>query len=222
MTLEMLLVGGAAAILGLAFCFAGYPLFLILLPLWGFLTGFIASAGGVSESLGGGFLATGTGVVVGVGVGILMAVLAYAFWWAAILILGLSVGYLLGAGLVEALGLGPGLLTFAVGAAGAAILAIVFFVIRLPRLAAIVVTAGGGAAMAVAGALVAFGAIPLDDFATGPVRVLSTAGPLAILAAVVLAVVGIGAQLQLSGRSDVVIWRGALGAGDEEGSIEAS
>lgn len=215
MTLDVLFVGGAAILVGLAFCAAGYPLFLVLLPIWAFLTGFLGAAGATSTALGGGFLATTTGIAVGLGAGVIFAVLAYAFWWAGVLLLGISLGYLLGAGLVDAIGIGPGVISFVVGAIGAVILGVAFFMLHMPRLLVIVATAVGGAAMAVGGALLLLNQVPLDDFATGPIRAISDGGPIAMISAVALAIVGIVAQLRLSAGTEVQIWRGAVAASDE-------
>ena len=54
-----------AALLGAAFLLAGYRFFLVMLPIWGFFGGFWIGAYAISLILGGGFLATTTGLVVG-------------------------------------------------------------------------------------------------------------------------------------------------------------
>ena len=65
---------------GLALCFAGYRLFLVLLPIWGFFFGLALGAQTVQAIFGEAFLATITSWVVGFIVGGVFAVLAYLFY----------------------------------------------------------------------------------------------------------------------------------------------
>jgi hypothetical protein len=211
MTLEVFLVGGAAVLIGLAFTAAGFPLFLGLLPIWAFLSGFLAGASGVVNAMGEGFLASALGIGVGIFVGALVAVVALAFWWAGIIVLGITLGYALGAGVMDALGFGPGLITLVVSMTTAAVLGVAFFVLRMPRVFVIVLTAIGGAAMTVAGAMLLLDQVELARFAQGPLAVLRTAGPVAIIAAIALAVVGIIVQMRLAVNTEVRLWRDATG-----------
>ncbi|MGD9093119.1 MAG: hypothetical protein PVF74_09725, partial [Anaerolineales bacterium] len=68
------------ALLGLAVCFFGYRLFLVMLPIWGFFAGLWLGAATVMWLFGEGFLATVTGLVVGFVVGLVLAVLSYLFY----------------------------------------------------------------------------------------------------------------------------------------------
>jgi hypothetical protein len=211
MTLEVFLVGGAAILIGLAFTAAGFPLFLGLLPIWAFLSGFIAGASAIANLDMGPFLTGALGIGVGIFVGALVAVVALAFWWAGIIVLGISLGYALGAGVMDALGFGPGLITLVVSMTTAAILGVAFFVLRMPRVIVIVLTAIGGAAMTVAGAMLLLNQVELARFAAGPLAVIRTAGPVAIIAAIVLAVVGIIVQMRLAVNTEVRLWRDVTG-----------
>ena len=60
-----------AVLLGVAFCFAGYRFFLVMLPIWGFFAGFWLGAQTTVLLFGDGFLATTTGWVVGFVAGII-------------------------------------------------------------------------------------------------------------------------------------------------------
>lgn len=216
MTLEVFLVGGAALLIGLAFNMAGFPLFLGLLPIWAFLAGFVAGAGGVQQAMGDGFLVTATSIGVGVFVGALVAVVALAFWWAGIIVLGITLGYMLGAGVMEALGISAGLIHLVVAMTTAALMGVAFFVLRMPRIVVIALTAVGGASMAVAGALLLLDQVELAAFVAGPLAIVRVSGPLAIGGAIALAVAGIVVQSRLSVNSEVRLWRSATGdtAGD--------
>ena len=211
MTLEVFLIGGAAILIGLAFTAAGFPLFLGLLPILAFLTGFIAGSSAVVNAMGGPFLSGALGIGVGIFVGALVAVVSLAFWWAGIIVLGISLGYALGSGVMDALGFGPGLITLVVSMTTAAVLGVAFFVLRMPRVIVIVLTAIGGAAMAVAGALILLNQVELVRLAAGPIAVVRTAGPVAIIAAIALAIVGIIVQMRLSVNTETRLWRDATG-----------
>jgi hypothetical protein len=212
MTLEVFLIGGAAVLIGLAFTAAGFPLFLGLLPIWAFLTGFLAGASAVVNlDPGTSLISSAVGIGVGIFVGALVAVVSLAFWWAGIIVLGITLGYSLGAGVMDALGFGPGLITLVVSMTTAAIVGVAFFVLRMPRVFVIVLTAIGGAALTVAGAMLLLDQVELARFAAGPIGVLRTAGPVAIIAAIALAVVGIIIQMRLAVNTEVRLWRDATG-----------
>src|SRR5262245_49383593 len=103
-TLDGLLIGLLALAIGLAFCFWGFRLFLILLPIWGFVVGFLLGANLIAQLFGGvdpGLFATITGWVVGILLGLLFAVLSYLYYWVAIILLGGALGYQLTLGVFE-------------------------------------------------------------------------------------------------------------------------
>src|SRR5512138_3311751 len=98
-----MMCGGMIALLfGLALCFAGYRLFLVLLPIWGFFFGFGFGAQTVQALFGDAFLATITSWVVGFIVAAVFAVLAYLFYLAAVALLSFSLGYGAAIGLLTA------------------------------------------------------------------------------------------------------------------------
>ncbi len=98
--------GGMIALLfGLVLAFAGYRLFLVLLPIWGFFFGFALGAQSIQALFGEAFLATITSWAVGFIVAVMFAVLAYLFYIAAVAIVSFSLGYSAAIGLLTALGL---------------------------------------------------------------------------------------------------------------------
>src|SRR5215204_2217083 len=101
MTLEGLIVGLFAILIGAAFCFAGFKWFLILLPIWGFLAGFVFGSNLVFHIFGAdhGFFESALAIVVGLIAGVAFAVLSYLYYYFAVILLGASLGYLLGVGL---------------------------------------------------------------------------------------------------------------------------
>lgn len=146
---------------GAVLCAAGFRLFVILLPVFGFFAGFMITVQGIHQLFGGGFLATTSSWVFGFFIGLVFAVAAYFFYYAAIAILALTAGYELGVGLMTGLGVSSGFLQFIVGAvvALAFVAAVLFF--NLPKVFIVVLTSLVGAGMILSGILVALGRIPL-------------------------------------------------------------
>jgi hypothetical protein len=169
MTIEGILLGLFALAIGAAFCFWGLRFFLILLPIWGFFAGFLFGAGGVAYLLGEGFLATVLGLVVGFVVGIVFAILSYLYYYVAVVLLGASVGYALGLGLMHWLNNGGGLLAFSVALVGAIIVAGLVVILRVPKYLIVVLTALGGGLAMVYGVALIFNVIPVKDADGGDV-----------------------------------------------------
>jgi hypothetical protein len=114
MLLSTLTYAAFAAALGAALWFAGYRIFLVLLPIFGFFAGFWLGAEAVSLIFGTGFLATTTSWVVGAVVGLIAAVLSYLFFTLGIAIVAAAIGAALGAGFMSALGFESGFLAIIV------------------------------------------------------------------------------------------------------------
>src|SRR5512139_3271384 len=91
---------------GTALAFAGYRLFIFLLPIWGFFFGLGLGAQAVQAVLPGtGFMADVTSWVVGFVVGLLFAGLSYLFYAFAVAMIGGSLGYAVAVGLLTWIGL---------------------------------------------------------------------------------------------------------------------
>ncbi len=196
MTLETLVVGLVALLIGAGLVVAGYRFFLILLPIFGFVAGFYVGSAAVTALFGDGFLSTVTGWVVGLVGGVAFGLLAYFFFIIDVIILCGAVGAALGAALMNAIGLGGGILEFIVAAGAAIVLAIAGVLLAVPKYLVIVLTAVIGAATAVAGVLLIFGTIKLSDLEQGPVDAIVKQSTLWILVFVVVAIAGILAQVR--------------------------
>jgi Domain of unknown function (DUF4203) len=189
------LIGLLILVVGATFCFAGYRFFRILIAMWGFFAGFNLGASGMVALFGQTFLGTVTGWVLGIVVGVVIAVLAYFLYYVAIVLLGASVGYAIGSGLIGAIGLNnPGFLAVIVGVVLAVILAIMILVLNLPKLLIMVFTAIGGAATIVTGFLLLFGQIHTAALQYGFAAAAIRASWIWSLVVIVLAVVGFLAQ----------------------------
>lgn len=167
MSIETLAIGMLAIIIGMAFLFEGFPFFLLILPIWAFFAGLVAGAGAVTALFGDGFLSTVLGWAVGFGLGLVFAVLSYLFYWVAVVLVGASIGYMIGTGAMAALGVDFNLLVIAVGVVVGAALAVVTIILGVPKYLIVVLTALGGATAILSGVFLIFGLVDLDGFRFG-------------------------------------------------------
>jgi hypothetical protein len=195
MTLETLVVAIVALLIGAGLIFAGYRFFLILLPFFGFVAGFYVGSAAVTAIFGNGFLSDVTGWIVGFIAGVAFFALAYFFFIIGVIVLAASVGASIGAAVMNALGIG-GILEILVAAAAAIVLAGAAIVLAAPKYLVIALTAIIGAATLLAGVLLLIGGIKLPDLQQGPVDAIVKEGTIWVIAFVVLAAVGIVAQLR--------------------------
>jgi hypothetical protein len=161
------LVGLVALLIGAGVCFFGLRVWFVMLPIWGFFAGFFVGATAITAIFGDGFLSTVTGWVVGAVVGIGFALLAYLFWYAGAIIAAGSVGATAGSGLMQALGADADWLLFTVALIGAIVFAAAAFLLAIPIWTVVIGTAFGGATAAVAGAMLVFNQIDLDELRYG-------------------------------------------------------
>lgn len=171
--MESILVGLIAIAIGAVVGAYGARGFFLLLPLWGFLTGFHVGAQAVAWLFGEALLATVTGWIAGLGVGVVLALVAGLVWWGAIVVLAGLVGFQVGSGLLVAIGLDPGLLTFGAGIALGVLLALAAILLDAPTLLVAAFTAFGGAAYTVAGAYVMLKVIAIDELRDGAIGALA-------------------------------------------------
>jgi hypothetical protein len=191
MDLQTLIIGLGALVVGALLCFFGYRLFRVLVALWGFFIGFLIGAQVVASLLHSNFLTTPLAWVAGLVLGLILAVLGYALYAAAVTILGASVGYLIGAGLVTALGYGnQGIVVIGAGLALAILFGMLILLLDLVRLLVIANTALGGAGTIVTGILLLFGIVKLDFLRSGVIGAFITDSPGWVLLWLALAVGG--------------------------------
>ena len=187
-----------ALFLGLIICFAGYRLFLTLLPIWGFFVGFALGAQTLQLLFGAGFLATVTGWVVGFVVGALFAVLSYLFYAFAVAVIAGSLGYGLGVGFMGLIGVDWNWLVWLVWIALAVVMIIVTFYFDLQKYVIIIATAVGGAGMIVITLMFGYVGMTLAKFFENPIRFALNDSPLWTIFFLVMAGLGIAAQIYSS------------------------
>jgi uncharacterized protein DUF4203 len=209
MTFQDFLIGALILLAGAAFCFVGYRFFRILIAIWGFFAGFNLGAELMNALFNNAFLGTTTGIILGLVIGVVFAVLAYFFYYIAVVLLGASVGYELGSGFIALFGLNnPGFVSVIVGVVVAVVFALVILVLNLPKLLIMVFTAIGGAVAMVAGVLILFGKLHYVSLQYGygvAVANLRTEWFWSIVA-IALAVVGFVVQWRMNQEYEMEVW----------------
>jgi uncharacterized protein DUF4203 len=189
-----LVIGGMIALLfGMTLLVAGYRFLWVLLPVLGFFFGFGLGAQTVQALFGDAFLATVTSWVVGFCVAVIFAMLSYLFYFMAVALIGGALGYAVGVGLLQAIGLNFGFLVWLVGIVlGIAVAAAVLY-FNVQKWVVIAATAILGAGVIIGTFLFLFGGLPSTQVAADPVRAVmqqSAFWTITFLALVILGVVG--------------------------------
>lgn len=161
--LSVIIAGLFALLIGASFCFLGYRLFLVLLPILGFFAGFWLGAEAITLLFGTGFLATTTGIIAGIIFGLILAILSYFFYYAGVLIIAAIIGYALGSGLMMAIGFDAGFISALVGIITAVVVAGVTILFNLQKYVIIFLTSLGGANGILYGVLLLLGRVSLDS-----------------------------------------------------------
>lgn len=205
MAFQTLCVGILALFLGLAMLFAGYRLFLVLLPIWGFFAGFFIGASAMAWLVGDSLLGTVAGWGVGFILGLILAILSYLFYLAGVAILAGSIGYALGSGLVFLLSDNLTVLAFTVGMIVAVIVAVVTLAFNVQKWVIIGLTALGGATALFLSAMLLFNRIELTQLGTNPVRAVLNDSPFWFILWLVIAAAGFAAQLNSTRDFEYVV-----------------
>jgi Domain of unknown function (DUF4203) len=198
-----LAVGGMIALFfGTVLLFAGYRFFIFLLPIFGFFWGFALGAQSTQALFGDAFLSTVTSWVFGFFLALVCALAAYLFYFAAVALIGGALGYALGVGLLEAIGLNFGLIVWSVGIVVGIIFAVGVLVLNIQKWVIIAATSILGAGVIIATFLFLFGG-PLPQLVQNPVHVALQASPWWTITFIVLALVGIVGQYVSTRRVEI-------------------
>jgi hypothetical protein len=202
MTFQLICTAILALVIGVLALVAGYRLFLLLLPIWGFFAGFAMGTHAMTLIFGTGFLSTVTSWIVGFVAGLIFAVLSYLIYLVGVALLSAAFGYFLGAGLML-LFLEPGLIVTLVGLAGAVIMAFVVLAFNIQKPVLEFITSFAGATAVLTGVLLLFGRIPLEMLGDNPVRAVLDDSIFWLIVWLVLGFVGLGIQIA-SNRTYVI------------------
>jgi len=207
MSIEGILIGLLAIGVGLAWAFYGLKLFTILLPLWAFFFGLVMGAQWGQDVFGQGFFTTVLSWIIGLVVGIVLAAISFFWYYAAIVILGGAVGYALGVGFFDWLGLGTGVIAVIVGLILGAIFAIGTFILGVPVILVMVFSAFSGAVAVVNGVFIFLGQVKVEDLGWGIFGSLLHNGALGVIVAIVLGAAALYWQIRDVGGSITSIER---------------
>ena len=191
-----IIVGLLAVAAGLMFCFRGYLLMRIVIPVWGFFVGFALGGAIISAITDSAFLGTVLGWIIGVVIGVVFAFIAYTYYAVAVVLTMGTVGYLLGSTLMVALDIRWNWLVIAVGVVVGFVLALGAVLIDLPTVVLTVVTALSGATAAIGGVMLIVNRLDLADLGDDAITSQINASWGWWLAYLVLALAGVFAQVQ--------------------------
>ena len=189
-----ILLGILAILAGGVMLFAGQFVLRLVLPIWGFFAGFAFGAGLFAELADERFLGTALGWVSGLVFGVILALLAYFFYAVAVVLAMGAFGYVIGAGLVVALGIDWSWVAVLVGVAFGLVLGLISVIGNMPMIVLAVVSSVAGAVSVVAGLMLFVGTLNSADFTKGTFSSAVDAGWGWYALLLVLAVVGIVVQ----------------------------
>jgi hypothetical protein len=189
----VMMCGGMIALLfGMIVCFAGYRLFLLLLPIWGFFFGFGLGAQSIQALFGEAFLATITSWVVGFIVAVVFAVLAYLFYVFAVGLISFSLGYSATMAVLTGLLGQPilgGFIAWLIAVVVGVALALVILRFNIQKIVIELATAVLGAGSIVGVFVLLFGG-PAAQIMENPVKYTLANSPFWLIVFIVLAVAG--------------------------------
>lgn len=162
-----IILGLVAILAGLLFCFGGAPLMRVVLTIWGAVAGFGVGSGLVAHFTGDHFLATALGWIVGLVLALTFAILAYLYYFVAVIVAMGSAGFAVGGAVMAAMGVTWNWVVIVIAVAVGTVFAVAAIVADLPLLLLQVISAMGGAAVAVAGLMLTLGSIDVEEFAGG-------------------------------------------------------
>lgn len=198
MDLQTLLVALVLLIIGIAFCFGGYKWFMILLPVWSFLVGFVIGASAVSGVYGKSIFSIIVIIVAGLIVGLLLAALVYLFFNLAVILLGASFGFTIGSGIAAYIGFEERFILLIAGLIVAIIVGILAYRLNLPKYIIIALTALMGSEAILSAAFLLTGLLSLGELNLGSLGQLFSQSTYLGIFWLALAAVGAAIQLQRS------------------------
>jgi Domain of unknown function (DUF4203) len=173
----------------------GYRFFLVLLPIFGFFYGFGLGAQSMQALFGEAFLATLSSWAVGFIFAVLFAVMSYLFYFAGVGFVAFALGYSVGVGVMEALGLDFGFVAWLVGVVLGIGVVFATFLLNIQKYVIIGATSILGAGVIIATFLFAFGGAPVRVLTQNPVQYVLNTSPFWVLVFLVLATLGVVVQV---------------------------
>ncbi len=192
-----LLVGIIMIVLGAFLALAGLRVFFAALPIMGFIVGMAGGLALMDHLFDNRFLSTTTGVIVGIILGVVGALISYLYWYLAVVLGAAYIGASLGSGVMEAFDVNRQWVIFIAALVGAIVLALLTIMLDLPVYWVIVNTAFVGATLVIGGLLVGLDRVERADLGYGAVTAAINESWFWVVAWIVVAAIGIGAQLSM-------------------------
>jgi hypothetical protein len=210
------LLGTLAVLVGGLFCFRGYTMMRIVIPLWGAFVGFVLGAGAVASITGDGFLAGAASWITGVIVAALFSALAYLYYEVSVVIAMVGIGFMLGVSVMVAIGVSWTWLIVLVGIAAGLVLAAAAVLGNLPMLLLTFLTATAGSSAVVGGLMLWVGTIAADDLDRATVIDRIQEDPAWWLLYAFIALAGIISQLRVQRETEATLRAQWLADGGSE------
>ena len=162
-----ILLGILAIIAGGAMLLAGQFVLRLMIPIWGFFAGFAFGAGLVSGFADEHFLGSVLGWVLGLVFAVGFALLAYLYFYVAIVIAMGAFGFAIGSGLVVALGIDWNWVAVLVGLALGLVFGLIAVFANVPMIMLVIIGSIAGAVGVTGGFMLLVGALDSSDFSRG-------------------------------------------------------
>lgn len=192
--------------LGLTLLFGGYRLARFIIPFWGFVSGLSVGGAIMSDLTGAPFLGAFLGLGVGFFLGLTLAVLAYLYYSAAVIVLAGLLGYWIGSSAMMLIGLDPGFLSTFIGSITGVIFGALALVANAPKYVLVTLTSFAGAVTTVSSFLVLFGEVSAEEFNYAATQAAISNSWIWLLMTLVLTLLGMIIQAQLTGSYNLERW----------------
>jgi hypothetical protein len=186
-------IGVLAIGIGILSCLAGYAVFRVVLPILGFLVGLGLGAQLAAALFGAPYLGSLVSWIVAVIVGLLLASIAFWWWYVTVALTIAGLGYAIGYGAAAGLGT-DATAAVIVGVVLAVLFALVALVLRVPILVVILITAFWGASAVLGGLLIIMNRVQPGELRNGSVDVVIQSSGVWLAAWLILGVIGVVVQ----------------------------
>jgi len=161
--MQDILISIIVFLIGLVLLLSGHRVIHRLRPIWGFAAGFWLGADVAGLIFGSGFLGNIAGWIAGLVVGVILESLSHFIHALYVGLIGAVIGYMIGSGLLSALGLGPGVISALGGLALALIVAALFHKLDVKTIMAMAASSVAGANAILLAVLLPFGQVSLAN-----------------------------------------------------------
>ena len=203
------IIGILAILIGLVACLAGYVVFRLVLPILGFLVGLGLGAQLAATLFNQPYLGSPLSWVVAIAVGLLIATVAFIWWYVSVALTIAGLGYAIGFGVAHGLGLQP-TAELVAGVAVAVVFALIALILRVPIAIVIVVTAFWGSSALIGGVLVLVNRIEPSQLRNGTVDVIIGGSPWLLAVWIGLGIVGVVVQWLTTPREEAPLGEPAV------------